>query len=347
MLSFWPVWLKLVVSALVAFLVAYFLTPVAKMFAIKIGAIDVPKDNRRVHDHPIPLMGGLAIFLGFTVAVICFVSFSKEVAGIMLGSVIIVAMGIVDDKYNLNPWLKLAIQVLAALVAVAFGVSVDAMTFPINGVATTVKLGFFAVPITVIWIVGCTNAVNLIDGLDGLAVGVSAISGITMFAVAFLVSEPDVALMLLVLSFACFGFMPYNLNPAEIFMGDTGSQFLGYILATVSIMGLFKFYAVFSFIVPFLALAVPLADTLFAFVRRISKGQSPFKADKKHFHHRLLAMGLNQRQAVGVLYAISAVCGLIAIGLAAGIVKVSIACVVLAVIIIAITWLLITKGGKK
>ena len=179
----------------------------------------------------------------------------------------------------------------------------------------SVLLGWLAIPITILWIVGITNSVNLIDGLDGLAVGVSTISCITILVVALRVAEPNVAIIVAALAGACIGFMPYNLNPAKIFMGDTGSLLLGYVLSTVSVLGLFKFYTVVTFVVPVLALAVPLSDTLFAFVRRIVHGQSPFQADRGHFHHKLMDLGLNQKQAVAILYAVSAALGLAAVTL--------------------------------
>ena len=164
-----------------------------------------------------------------------------------------------------------------------------------------------------LWIVGITNSVNLIDGLDGLAVGVSTISCVTILVVALLVSEPNVALIVAALAGACIGFMPYNLNPAKIFMGDTGSTFLGYMLATVSIMGLFKFYAVISFAVPFLILGLPIFDTANAIIRRVAAGRSPMSPDRGHVHHKLIDMGFNQKQAVAILYAISATLGLTAV----------------------------------
>ena len=177
-------------------------------------------------------------------------------------------------------------------------------------------LGVLAVPVTVLWIVGITNSVNLIDGLDGLAVGVSTISSVTMFVVALLVAEGNVAVILAALMGACVGFMPYNLNPAKIFMGDTGALLLGYVLSTVSVVGMFKFYAIVTFIVPILALALPLFDTTCAFFRRLIHGQSPMHPDRGHLHHRLIDMGLSQKQAVAILYSISAILGLCAVVLA-------------------------------
>ena len=177
-------------------------------------------------------------------------------------------------------------------------------------------LGWLAVPVTILWIVGITNSVNLIDGLDGLAVGVSTIASTTMFVVALLVSEGNVALLLAALMGACLGFMPYNLNPAKIFMGDTGALLLGYVLSTVSVVGMFKTYALVTFVVPILALALPLFDTVCAFFRRLLRGQSPMHPDRGHLHHRLIDMGLSQKQAVAILYSLSAILGLCAVVLA-------------------------------
>jgi UDP-GlcNAc:undecaprenyl-phosphate GlcNAc-1-phosphate transferase len=175
------------------------------------------------------------------------------------------------------------------------------------------SLGAWAVPVSVIWIVAITNAVNLIDGLDGLAVGVATISSLTMLVIAMLVSDNIVALVMAALAGGCIGFLPYNSNPAKIFMGDTGSTFLGFVLATMSIQGLFKFYTIISFAVPFLMLGLPLFDTCFAILRRLSKGQNPMSPDRSHVHHRLIDMGFSQKQAVAILYVISAILGLCAV----------------------------------
>ena len=205
-------------------------------------------------------------------------------------------------------------QIAAALVAVLHGNVIQVLSNPnIFSENPYWTLGSLAVPLSVIWIVAITNAVNLIDGLDGLAVGVATISSLTMLVIAMLVSENVVALMMAALAGGCIGFMPYNLNPAKIFMGDTGSTFLGFVLATVSIQGLFKFYTIISFAVPFLMLGLPLFDTCFAILRRLAKGQSPMAPDRSHVHHRLIDMGFNQKQAVAILYVISAILGLSAV----------------------------------
>ena len=209
-------------------------------------------------------------------------------------------------------------------------------------------IGILAVPVTILWIVGVTNSVNLIDGLDGLACGVSAIASLTMLVVSLLVSDANinVAVILAALCGGCLGFIPYNLNPAKIFMGDTGALLLGYVLATVSVIGMFKFYAVVTFVLPVLALAVPLSDTIFAFTRRILHGQSPFHADRGHFHHKLLDMGLSQKQAVAVLYAVSAILGLAAVLLTStGIIRVVVA--VIAFVIAVCIWLFVFRNNNN
>ncbi len=301
-------------ALVVAFLVALIATPVVKSLAFKMGAVDVPKDNRRMHDHPIPRMGGLAIFLGFMLSVLLFLELTPQLRGMLLGATIIVVLGIFDDIYSLNAMFKFLVQIAAALVAVLSGNVIETMSNP-NVFSDSLywNLGWLSIPVTVLWIVAITNAVNLIDGLDGLACGVSTISSMTLLVIAMVVSEGDVAILMAALSGGCIGFLPYNTNPAKIFMGDTGSTFLGYILAVVSVQGLFKFYTIISFAVPFLMLGLPIFDTCFAFIRRIAHGQSPMHADRSHVHHRLIDMGFNQKQAVAVLYIISAILGLSAV----------------------------------
>lgn len=297
-----------------ALLVCFISTPLAKAFAKKVGAIDVPKDARRVHDHPIPRLGGLAIFLGFVIGVVLFAKIDTQLRGILLGSVVIVAVGVIDDITPLPALVKFGVQIIASLIAVAFGVRMEHLSNPIWWSSQEyINLGVFSIPFTVLWIVGVTNSVNLIDGLDGLAVGVSAIASMAMLAIALVLGQWNTTIVLAALVGACIGFMPYNMNPAKIFMGDTGALLLGYVLATVSVTGLLKFYAIVSFIVPLLALGLPIFDTLFAIIRRLLKGQNPMSPDRGHFHHRLIDMGLSQKQAVAILYSISAILGLSAV----------------------------------
>ena len=309
-----PMFVKIGVAVGVAFILSLAATPGVKWFAHRIGAIDVPKDTRRVHKSPIPRLGGMAIFIAFLLSVVLFADITRQVRGVLIGSVIIVIIGVFDDIMPLRAYIKLIFQIVAALVAVYHGVVIEIFSNPFVFSSTEyVFLGYLAFPITVIWIVAITNSFNLIDGLDGLAVGVSTISAIVMLVISFMVSDTNIAIILAALTGACLGFMPYNFNPAKIFMGDTGALLLGFVLATVSILGLFKFHAVVSFSAPFLILAFPLVDTAFAFFRRLLKGKNPMSPDRGHFHHRLIDMGLSQKQAVAILYTISGLLGFVAV----------------------------------
>jgi len=302
-------------ALLCAALISFLATPVVKRLAFRIHAVDIPKDSRRMHDHPIPLIGGLAIFCGFTLSTLLFQPrLTPQLLGMLAGSCIIVVLGIFDDIYALPALPKLLVQIAAALVAVLSGNVINFLSNPnIFSSEPIWDLGALAIPVTVLWIVGITNAVNLIDGLDGLACGVSTISSLTMLVIALCVAEPDIAILMAALAGGCIGFLPYNFHPAKIFMGDTGSTFLGFIMAVSSIQGLFKLYNIISFAVPFLMLGLPIFDTCSAIVRRVSHGKSPMAPDRSHIHHKLIDMGFSQKQAVGVLYVISAILGLSAV----------------------------------
>lgn len=301
---------RLLYSIVTAAGISCVITPLVKWLARKVGAMDVPKDKRRMHKKPIPRMGGLGIFLGFLVSFLIFGELNSEIRGILIGAAIIVALGIVDDIKSLHALPKFFVQLVAAIVAVAHGCRIECVL----GWEMPLWLSYCA---TVVWIVMLTNAVNFIDGLDGLAAGVSAISAGSMMIVALLlVPEPNATLSALILAAilgGCIGFIPYNFNPASIFMGDTGSTFLGFMLASVSVFGLFKTYAMISFAVPFLVLGLPLFDICFAVIRRLLKGQSPMHADRGHVHHRLIDMGFSQRQAVAISYLITVVLGICAV----------------------------------
>lgn len=310
---------QVVIKVLTAFfaagVISFLLTPPVKRLAHCIGAIDVPKDARRMHKKPIPRLGGLAIYLAFIVVSLVLNKVTAQSVTILIGSAVIVVLGIFDDRNALGAKFKFCIQLIAAAIPVIFGnLRIELITNPnLLSDHLYLQFGVMSIPITIIWIVAITNAVNLIDGLDGLAVGVSAIACMTMLAVSLLIGETEIAIILAALAGACVGFMPFNLNPASIFMGDTGSTFLGYMLATLSIQGMFKVYAIISFAVPFLILGLPIFDTAFAFLRRILSGRSPFSPDRGHVHHRLIDMGFNQKQTVAILYAISTVLGLLAV----------------------------------
>ena len=307
---------QVLVSLVAALVMSFAATPLVKVFAQRVGAMDVPKDDRRMHDHPIPRLGGLAMFLGFLLSTLLFAEIDVQVRGMLLGCVVVVTAGVIDDITPLKWWVKLLLQLAAAGIAVAHGIRIEVFTNPNVFSEGWLILGWLAVPITVMWIVLVTNSVNLIDGLDGLAVGVSGIGSVPMLVIALLVSEGNVAVIMAALAGACIGFIPYNLNPAKIFAGDTGALLLGYVLSTMSVMGLFKTYAIVSFLLPFLVLALPIFDTLFAIIRRIIHGQNPMHADRGHVHHRLIDMGLSQKQAVAILYCVSTVFGLSAVVLA-------------------------------
>lgn len=308
--------LRIGIALIVAGGITFLSTPLVKLLATRVGAIDIPKDNRRMHTIPIPRMGGLAIFLGFLLSVL---AFSKEIdrslQAILLGAIVLVILGVFDDKYALGAKLKLAFQLLAAAIVVFYGdLRIDRLTNPFgSSLYSYWDFGLFSYPITIIWIVAITNAVNFIDGLDGLACGVSCITSINLLVIALMVSDAQVAIIMAALTGACLGFVPYNFNPAKIFMGDTGSTFLGYMLAVVSIQGLFKAYTVISFIVPFLLLGLPIFDICFAVIRRVASGRSPMEADRGHFHHRLIDMGFSQKQSVAIAYVMTGILGLAAV----------------------------------
>jgi len=310
------VWLILLALG-ISMVVTLILTPLVRKLAFTVGAIDIPKDNRRMHKKPIATIGGLAIFIGFLISVLLFVDISREMQGILLGAVILVILGVLDDIMDLPAKLKFVVQIVAAGIAVAHGCVIETLSNPnIFSDAAYINLGWVGIPLTMIWIIALTNAVNFIDGLDGLAAGVSAISAGTMLVIALIYSEASVAIVVAALLGACLGFLPFNFNPAKIFMGDTGATFLGYILATISIQGMFKYYAIVTFIIPFLLLGVPIFDICFAFLRRIAKGKSPMVADRSHMHHKLIDMGFSQKQAVAIIYVISGLLGLSAVVLA-------------------------------
>ena len=303
---------------LIALFVALIATPAVIVLAAKTGAMDAP-DARKVHKGPMPRIGGLAIYCGFMAAILAMLNFAdltQEIAngviGLLLGGTLIVIIGLIDDYKNLPAKVKLLGQIMAACVVVYFDVRIDVITDPFGDY---LYLEYLAVPATVFWIVGLTNTVNLIDGLDGLAAGVSTIASLTIMLVALQEDVMIVALFTAALAGAALGFLRYNFNPAKIFMGDTGSMFLGFILAGISVIGAVKCTATIALIVPILALGLPIMDTTFAIIRRYRGGVPIFKPDKGHLHHRLLDLGFSQRQAVLLMYVISALLGLSAVAL--------------------------------
>ncbi len=308
-------YLHIVFTVAVAFLVTYASMPFVRIIAKKIGAVDVPKDDRRMHSQPIPRLGGLGIFYGFVVSLLCFLDISGPFLGIFIGSIIIVTLGAVDDIKQLSAPVKFIIQLLAASVAAYSGLMIRFISVPefISPSGIITMPDPVAATVSVLWIVGVTNAVNLIDGLDGLAAGVSAICALSMMFVAIINVNLPIAILAAAVVGSCFGFLPYNLNPAKMFMGDAGALFLGFVLACMSVQGLFKVYAVISFVIPFLILGLPIFDTIFAIIRRLLSGKHIMAPDRGHLHHRLMDMGFSQKQSVLILYSVSGLLGLSAI----------------------------------
>lgn len=292
----------------IALIVTYVCTPLVRTLAVKIGAIDAP-DARKVHQVSIPRLGGLAIYIGYMVSLLYSVKDISSVKGLLIGSVILVAVGIWDDVKQIGPKTKLLGQIVAALMLPIFDNAIHFISIGDH----MLYLEYLSIPLTVFWIVGFTNIVNLIDGLDGLAAGISLIACIAIYIVTLQMGQVDLACITLALAGAACGFLRYNFNPAKIFMGDTGSMLLGYTMAAISVMGSVKTAATVGLVVPVIVLGLPILDTLFAIVRRRINGRPVFQPDKGHLHHRLLAMGLTQKQAVLLMYAITAVLGCVSI----------------------------------
>lgn len=306
--------LALLAGAL-AVMLAWLLTPRVREFAIRHGVVDMPGE-RRVHKVPVPRLGGAAIVIALvaTVAILYAaggLQLDARLAGILLGALIVSAVGAFDDAFQMRALHKLVFQLLAASAAVALGVKIDFLSNPFG--PNPIYLGWLAWPASIAWLVFITNTVNLIDGLDGLAAGVSAIAGTTMAFIALAWGQPAVAILCAGLAGACVGFLRYNFNPARIFMGDSGAYFLGFVLAGASVIGPFKTAAFVSILVPMLALGVPIADVLFAIVRRAVQHRPIFGADKGHIHHRLLERGMSHRNAVLVIYLMTFALSLLAL----------------------------------
>lgn len=316
------------ISFVIAFIVSFAATPIAKKVSFKVGAVDVPKDSRRMHKKPIARMGGLAIISGFLISIFFSVvtavfdgfgvlNIDEKFISLLIGAFIIFVVAYIDDIHPLGAKLKLLVQLIAAFVVVIYGTRIGFVTDPFFSETGISEIPtYLSIILSVLWIVGITNAINLIDGLDGLAAGVASISSLSLFFVAAIVERSDTALLAAALAGAALGFLPYNFNPAKIFMGDTGSTFLGFVLAVISIQGAVKSAAAFAIAVPLLVLGLPLFDTLSTIFRRIITGKSIMKADRGHLHHKLIDMGLSHKQSVVVMYTASSALGLCAVVLA-------------------------------
>ncbi|MBR3002415.1 MAG: rubredoxin [Clostridia bacterium] len=323
-------WGNIAIAFLLAFIIAFMATPYTIKIAKKVGAVSKESEERRAHNREMPKFGGPAVILGFLISVVYLIvimniegdlnlfgveQYGHKLIGFFLGIIVIAITGIVDDTKNIKPLTKLAGQLIAAIIAVSFGIRI-----------VEISWGWFAIPemgrvlsilITIGWIVGVTNAINLIDGLDGLSSGISVISSISLLIIFLLNGSPIIAILLITaLAGALVGFLPFNFSPAKTFIGDTGSNFLGYSLSIISILGVAKTYTAVVIVLPIIVLAVPIFDTIWAIIRRLKNGKSIkaiVSADNGHLHHKLVRRGFSQKQAVLILYGISAAFGIFAV----------------------------------
>ncbi|HCD5561947.1 TPA: undecaprenyl/decaprenyl-phosphate alpha-N-acetylglucosaminyl 1-phosphate transferase, partial [Staphylococcus aureus] len=284
----------------VTMIVSLTITPIVIAISKRLNLVDKP-NFRKVHTKPISVMGGTVILFSFLIGIWIGHPIETEIKPLIIGAIIMYVLGLVDDIYDLKPYIKLAGQIAAALVVAFYGVTIDFISLPMG---TTIHFGFLSIPITVIWIVAITNAINLIDGLDGLASGVSAIGLITIGFIAILQANIFITMICCVLLGSLIGFLFYNFHPAKIFLGDSGALMIGFIIGFLSLLG-FKNITIIALFFPIVILAVPFIDTLFAMIRRVKKGQHIMQADKSHLHHKLLALGYTHRQTVLLIYSIS------------------------------------------
>ncbi|WP_096437103.1 glycosyltransferase family 4 protein [Alteribacter populi] len=300
--------MNLIFVLIACFVIALIITPIVIKVALNLGAVDQPS-SRKVHQKLMPRLGGLAIFLSFIVGLAIVNPYDPFHFAIILGAVIIMMVGMLDDFFELSPIAKIIGQLFAAFVVVIYGgLQISFINLPFGGV---IEFGILSIPITIFWILAITNAINLIDGLDGLASGVSSIVLISISAMAFIMGNEYVMIVALLLLFSTLGFLVYNFYPAKIFMGDTGSLFLGYMIAVLSMLG-FKNVTLVSLVIPIFILGVPIIDTFFAIIRRTINKTPIYKADSSHLHHCFLRLGYSHRQTVIIIYAISALLGIAA-----------------------------------
>ena len=345
-------WGDIAIAFLLAFITAFVVTPYTIRLAKKVGAVDIPND-RRINKKPMPRLGGIAVIAGFLVSAIYLIitmkienkidfgegGIDKKIIGFLLGAVIIGITCFIDDVKGIKPLVKLVGQTLAAIVVANSGLLINNFTIPFKENNVMIN-ELFSYILTIGWIVGITNAINLIDGLDGLSSGITLISCISLLIIFSLNESPLIAIILITaLAGAIVGFLPYNFNPAKTFIGDVGSNFMGFSIAVISILGVAKTYTAIVIIAPIIVLALPIFDTIWAIIRRIIKTKSikgVFKADKGHLHHKLMARGYTQKQAVFILYGITATLGMVAIILLDSGIWKAISFVLLVVAIVAI-----------
>lgn len=338
-------YMELLIAFLIALISTFILTYPVKKLAVKLNVVDFP-NQRKIHKKTTPRLGGIAIFIGAFLGALYLQPQHDHMLEILLGSIVIIITGSLDDRFGLRPVIKLTGQLVAASFLISSGLIIERITLPFIGM---IDLGFFSVLITVLWIVGITNAINLIDGLDGLATGVTGIALTSLFIMAITDGQVVAAYLSIVLIGANLGFLYHNFYPAKIYMGDTGSNFLGYMIAVISMLGLFKNAALLAFVIPVIVLAVPIFDTFLAIFRRAHNKQGIMQADNKHIHYRLLKNGYSHRQTVLIVYVFSALFGLLAILFSKGGIGVSFIITIVVLILLQIFSEMagIFKNGKK
>jgi UDP-GlcNAc:undecaprenyl-phosphate GlcNAc-1-phosphate transferase len=298
-----------VLCAIVAAAVAIGLTPLASKFARRVGAVDQPS-GRRIHTKPTPRLGGLAIMGAVLVPSLYYMPADPEARALIAGAVLVGALGAVDDIFGLDPIVKLAGQVACAAVPVSAGLTIDHITLPVLG---AFNLGDMQYPVTILWFVAIVNMINFIDGMDGLAAGVAGLAALNFAILAASLNRADPAILAAAIAGACMGFLVFNFHPARVFMGDTGSMFLGFVIAGVAVNGVVKSAATVALLGPLLVLAIPILDTSFVIMRRIKNRQPVYLADRSHFHHRFFSIGWGQRKTVLAMYGWCALLGILAL----------------------------------
>ena len=307
----------LILSAITSFL----MTPWARSLAFKIGAVDLP-NSRKVHTGAMPRLGGVAVIIGFLACWIgfylvdnriseAFQNYEKRLLGLLFGTLVMLALGIYDDIKGANARKKFAVQILAGLLLIFSGIRIETLSNPFG---SPLHLGVWSTPITLLWIVGVTNAINLLDGIDGLATGVAACISLTLGVFSIFMDNILLAILSLSLTGACLGFLPHNYFPARIFLGDSGSLVIGFVLSAIGIMSVFKAPTAVALAVPLLIFALPIFDTGSVVIGRLLRGDSVFEADRSHVHHRLLELGWTHKKAAGFLYILTGVLAVCALG---------------------------------
>ena len=306
--------MKYLEVGVIAFIVSYILTPYMAHVGKKQNMVDIP-GHRKIHEEAIPNLGGIVIFFGFLLSLLFIIQIEGQFRILLIGGVIILLLGVVDDIANLSPKHKFIIQMIPALIVVIYNSDLI-NNFIANQLKSFDLLGYLLYPILILWIVGVTNSINLIDGLDGLACGVSIISLITFFILGLRQNFETLNLVSIALAGSMLAFLRFNFYPAKIFLGDSGSTFTGFMLASVGALWLLNSGNAFFIFIPIIILALPIFDTLFAIWRRYRGHHPIFQADKGHLHHRLLVRGISHKNIVLILWGISAICSVIALVLA-------------------------------